>query len=505
VSGRVVLVGAGPGDPDLISVRGADVLRRADVVLYDSLVARELVDLAPPEAERIDVGKRSHDAVTGSQDEIHRLLVDRARAGKLVVRLKGGDPFVFGRGGEEASACRAAGVPFDVVPGITSALAAPAFAGIPLTDRRHAASFAIVTGHRDPGRPWTTIRLDQIAAGADTLVVLMGMKNLEKIVDALRAGGRAPETPAAVVMEGGTPRQRVVTAPLGEIAERAREAGLAAPAVIVVGDVVALRDELAFWERAPLFGRRILVTRPAEQAESWAAALRAAGAEPVCVPLIATRGVAGPALDAAFAAADAVVFTSANAVRHFAERCTPTGRERALVFCVGAATADAARRAGFAAPLVPTARADAASLAAAIETVLPPAGRRFLVPHGSLAREALIERLRAGGAAVEAPVVYETVPAVFDAEALRAALVAGDLDALTFASPSAAKQFAAALDEPARAAARRMPVAAIGDTTAAALRALDLAPQVVAARAGAHELVEALAQHFAANDRGGTR
>jgi len=503
MSGRVVLVGAGPGDPDLISVRGADVLRRADVVLYDSLVARELLDLAPPDAERIDVGKRSHEAVTDSQDAIHGLLVDRARAGKLVVRLKGGDPFVFGRGGEEASACRAAGVPFDVVPGITSALAAPAFAGIPVTDRRHSASLAIVTGHRDPGRPWTSIRFDAMAAGADTLLVLMGMKNLEKIVDALRSGGRPAETPAAVVMEGGTPRQRVVTAPLAEIAERAREAGLAAPAVIVVGDVVRLRDELAFWERAPLFGRRVLVTRPAEQAGAWAAALRAAGAEPVCVPMIETRGVAGPDLGPALAAADAVVFTSANAVRHFAERARPTGGEAAIVLCVGAATAAAAARAGFANPIVPSARADAESLARAIAGAYAPAGRRFLVPHGSLARDGLAERLRAAGADVEAVCVYETVPAAFDAAALRVALVAGELDACTFASPSAAKAFAAGLDAAARAAARRTALAAIGETTATALRAAGLAPQVVASHASAQDLVDALAQHFAAADRGG--
>ena len=218
--GRVLLVGAGPGDPDLITLRGAEALRRADVVVYDSLVARELLDLAPAHAERIDAGKRSHDTPVSTQEAINELLVARARAGQLVVRLKGGDPFVFGRGGEEASACREAGVPFEVVPGVTSALAAPAFAGIPVTDRRYAGSFAVVTGHRDPGRPWTSIRWDALATGVDTLVVVMGMRNLAKIVEALLAHGRAPETPAAVVMEGGTPRQRVVEAPLAELAQR---------------------------------------------------------------------------------------------------------------------------------------------------------------------------------------------------------------------------------------------------------------------------------------------
>jgi uroporphyrinogen III methyltransferase/synthase len=507
VSGRVVLLGAGPGDPDLLTLRGAALLRNADVVVYDSLVARELLDLAPAHAERVDVGKRSHDAVTGTQEEIQRLLVERARAGKLVVRLKGGDPFVFGRGGEEASACRAAGVAFEVVPGVTSALAAPAFAGIPLTDRRHAASFAVVTGHRDPGRPWTSIRFDQIATGADTLVILMGMKNLAKITETLIAHGRAAQTPAAVVMEGGTPRQRVVTAPLGEIAERAREAGLAAPAVVVVGDVVRLRDEIGWWERAPLFGRRVLVTRPAEQAEDWAAELRAAGAEPVCVPMIATRAAASDSVELPPAdALDAVVLTSANAARHLAELVAARGgdvaRWPARVLCVGAATAAAARRSGFAAPEVPATRADAHSLLAALGDVLPPAGRRFLLPRGSLARADLADGLRAAGAHVDAPVVYETVPAEVDAAALRAALVAGEIDALSFASPSAADRFADCLDDAARAAVRRAVVAAIGDTTGEALRRRGLLPQVVPERAGARALVEALAAHFAAQ-RGG--
>jgi uroporphyrinogen III methyltransferase/synthase len=503
--GRVILVGAGPGDPDLITLRGAEALRRADVVVYDSLVPRELLALAPPDAERIDVGKRSHDAVVHTQGEIDALLVERARAGRLVVRLKGGDPFVFGRGGEEASACRAAGVPFEVVPGVTAALAAPAFAGIPVTDRRHAASFAVVTGHRDPGRPWTSIRWDRIATGADTLVVLMGMRNLEKIVEALLAHGRAPETPAAAVMEGGTPRQRTVEAPLGELPQRVREAGLGAPAVVVVGEVVRLRAELDWFATSPLFGRRVLVTRPPDQSESLAAALREAGAEPVCVPLIETRAVDDPRLAPALrgiAAYDAVVLASANAARGLASRLRANGEDparlAARVFCVGAATADAARRLGFAAPEVPAAQADAASLVAALVTVFPPAGRRFLVPGGSLPRPTLADGLRAAGAHVDAIPVYATVPAALDESALRAELVAGDLDALTFASPSAAARFAELLDDAARAAARHCVIAAIGSTTAGALRERGLPPDVVPTEAGARALATALADWFAA-------
>jgi len=507
--GRVLLVGAGPGDPDLITVRGAEALRRADVVVYDSLVARELLALAPAGAELVDVGKRGHEDPTRAQQEIQALLIARARAGRLVVRLKGGDPFVYGRGGEEASACREAGVPFEVIPGVTAALAGPAFAGIPVTDRRHGASFAVVTGHRDAARPWTSIRWDRLATAVDTLVVLMGMRNLEKIAETLVAAGRPPDTPAAVVMEAATARQRVVVAPLAEIAQRAREAGLSAPAVVVVGEVVRLRDELGWFDALPLFGRRVLVTRPAEQAGELAALLRAAGAEPVCVPMV--RAVATPegeGVAAALAALDgydALLFTSANAVRAFAERLAGAGRapDRApRAICVGPATAEAARRAGFPQAEVPGERFDADSLLAALREQAP-AGRRFLFVRGASAREVLPRGLRDAGARVDEAVAYRTEPAEVDAPALRAALVRGELDALTFTSASAARRFAELLDEPARRAAAGCKVAAIGGTTATALREQGLPPHVEADQAGMRALVEALADAFARQgDRG---
>jgi uroporphyrinogen III methyltransferase/synthase len=505
-SGRVILVGAGPGDPDLITVRGAEALRRADVVVHDSLVARALLDLAPPHAERIDVGKRGHEPPTRAQEEIQALLVAHARAGRTVVRLKGGDPFVYGRGGEEASACHRAGIPFEVVPGVTSALAAPAFAGIPLTDRRHGASFAVVTGHRDVSRPWTSIRWDRLATGVDTLVVLMGMRNLEKIAATLVAAGRDPASPAAVVMDAASARQRVVTAPLGEIAARARAEGFGAPAVVVVGDVVRLRTELAWFESGPLFGRRVLVTRPAGQAGALAAALREAGAEPVCVPMI--RVLAAPDTPALAAilgdldAFDAVLVTSANGVRCLAARMTAAGVAPAALrpplFCVGPASAGAARRAGFRDPRAPERDHDAEGLAALVARALTTAGRRFLFVRGETAGDALPAALRAAGARVEEAVVYRTEPAPVDEPALRAALVRGELDALTFTSASAARRFAECLDEAARRAAARCVVAAIGKPTAAALRAVGLAAEVVPERADARELVAALADRLAA-------
>lgn len=507
-SGRVLLVGAGPGAPDLITVRGAEALRGADVVVYDTLVARELLALAPAGAERVDVGKRGHEDPIRSQEEIQALLVSRARAGRVVVRLKGGDPFVFGRGAEEASACRAAGVPFEVIPGVTSALCAPSFAGIPVTDRRHGSSFAVVTGHKDATRPWTAIRWDRLATAVDTLVVLMGMRNLETIVETLITKGRDASTPAAVVMEAATARQRVVTAPLGELAPRVRAAGLSAPAVVVIGEVVRLREELAWFEDAPLFGRRVLVTRPAGQAGGLAALLRAAGAEPVCVPMLRVlatpdgEGVADAL--AALARYDALLFTSANAARLFAARLVAAGREPARApraICVGTATAGAARRVGFPRAEVPGERFDAVSLLAALRGEA--AGRRYLFVRGASARSLLPDGLRAAGAQVDEAVIYRTAPAEVDAPALRGALVRGELDALTFTSPETARRFVALLDEPARRAAAGLRIGAIGGPTAEALRECGLPPQVEAARAEMRALVDALAEDFAGRRAGG--
>jgi uroporphyrinogen III methyltransferase/synthase len=511
----VILVGAGPGDPGLLTLRGAAVLREADAVLHDELVAPEVLALAPPGALRLNVGKRGHEEPTRSQDEISALLVRLAREGKTVVRLKGGDPFVFGRGGEEASALAAAGIPFEVVPGVSSALAAPGLAGIPVTDRRYAASFAVVTGHKDPSEPAESIRWEVLARGTDTLVILMGMRRLEELAARLLAE-RPADTPAAAISWASTPRQRVVEAPLGELARRVKEAGLGAPSVIVVGDVVRLRRELAWFETGPLFGRRVLVTRAAEQAGTLADALRRAGAEPILVPLLR---LAPPErwdeLDAALARLadyDALLFTSANAVRFSAARAAERGRSlaevRGPVLCVGEATADAARLAGLRPSPVPSERFDAEALLADVLRSLPVAGRRFLLPRAEAARDVLAEGLRAAGARVDAPVAYRTLPPEPDGEearALRERLACGELDVLTFTSPSAVRHFFALAGEAGRAAAARCTRAAIGRATAEALAQEGFAAQVVPDRAGARALVDALAREAAERALGGGR
>lgn len=503
--GKVILVGAGPGAPDLITVRGAAALAAADAVVYDALASDELLAYASAAATFHNVGKRGHEPPTLSQDETTGLLLRLAREGKTVVRLKGGDPYVFGRGGEEASACHDAGVPFEVIPGVSAIFGALAYAGIPITDRRHGASFAVVTGHKDPTRVSRETRWDELAHAADTLLILMGMRRLEQIVSRLLDAGRAPDTPAAVVMSGTLPTQRVAEAPLCEIVERARALGLRSPSIVVVGDVVRLRPTLAWYESQPLFGRRVLVTRSAAQAAPLARSLAAAGAVPVTMPLIELVPAEDWAdLDAcldAIADYDALLFTSANAVRFTAGRASERGLDlsglEATVICVGPRTAEAALSAGLPVHRVPESRFDAEGVLEVVSAEVPPRGRRFLIPRSELARDVLPDGLRAQGAEVDAVTVYRNLPADVDAEALRSELVSGGLDALTFTSPSTVRRFLALLDEPAREAAARCAVAAIGPVTARALEQAGLPPKVVPGRSEGNALVEALGHHFA--------
>jgi uroporphyrinogen III methyltransferase/synthase len=503
--GRVILVGAGPGAPDLITRRGAAALRQADAVVYDALASLELLTLASPEAELFNVGKRGHEPPTVPQPETTALLLRLASEGKTVVRLKGGDPYVFGRGGEEATSCAEAGIPFEVVPGVSSIFGALAYAGIPITDRRYGASFSVVTGHKDPTKVAHETRWDRLAVAADTLLVLMGMSNLDEIVGKLLDAGRAPSTPAAAVMNGTLPSQRVVEAPLGELVARVRESDLGSPAVVAIGDVVQLRKTLAWYEKRPLFGRRVLVTRSQVQAAEMVAALGDAGAEAVVMPMI--RLVPPDdytALDAALVrinGCDALLLTSANAARFFGARAgdqgVPLAGIGATVVCVGPRTAEAALAAGMPVHRVPESRFDAEGVLEEVMRALPPYGRRFLLPRSEAARDVLPDGLRREGAVVDAVTVYRNVPANVDKGALRAALEAGELDALTFTSPSTVRRFVDLLDAPSREAAARCTIAAIGPITAAALRRVGLAPHVTPAQATARELVEALAEHVA--------
>jgi len=504
-SGRVFLVGAGPGDPDLITLRGAKTLALADVVLYDELATHELLDLAPDRAELINVGKRGHDEPTRGQDDINALLIEHARAGRTVVRLKGGDPLVFGRGGEEMTVCAAAGIPFEVVPGVTSAVAALAYAGIPVTDRRYSASFAVVTGHKDPSRVAEQTRWGELGMAVDTLVILMGMRNLSSLIEELIAGGKAADTPAAAVMHGTLPEQRTCVSTLAELPAAVERAGLGSPSVVVVGDVVRLREGLSWWEKKPLFGRGVLVTRARAQAAELAAALRSVGAAPVFEPMIELVANDDPAIGRTISTAIAqldryrsIVFTSSNAVRFFARALSAErGPDAGLApgtrtFCVGDRTARAALAAGFPVHLMASGRSDAEALLGQLLPALPAGGERVLIPGSQIARSVIADGLRGAGIEVDSVAFYLNRRPEIDVAGLRRRLIQGELFALTFTSPSTVDHFLSSLDEASREAASRCIIAAIGRTTAKRLEREGLAPEVVPAQPEVSAMVEGL-------------
>ncbi len=457
----VYLVGAGPGDPGLLTRRGEELLRRAEVVVYDRLASAALLELARPAAELIDVGKTPGRPAI-SQDEINALLVEHGRAGREVVRLKGGDPFVFGRGGEEAESCRGAGVAFEVVPGVTSAIAAPAYAGIPVTHRGMSTSVTIVTGHEDPAKPGSDTDWAALARAGGTLVVLMGAGRLGEIVTALIDGGRDPNTPVAAVRWGTRPEQRTVRATLATIGELSVEP----PSAIVVGAVAGL--DLGWFEQRPLFGRRVVVTRAREQASELRDRLERHGAEVIELPSIALEAVDFALPD--LARYEWLVLTSANGVEAFFERglvragLDARALSRVRVAAIGPGTAAALERRGIRADLVP-ARFVAESLLEAFPDPASPTAL-VLVARAESARDVLPDGLGERGYSVDVLAVYRTVPVTPRAQDLERVL-RGDIDAITFTSSSTVANFCDALGS---IPDGKVPVISIGPVTSRTAR-----------------------------------
>lgn len=500
--GTVYLVGAGPGDPGLLTLRGREVLGQAEVVIHDRLASPRLLAFAPSEAERIYVGKRvgRH---TVDQEGINQLLLVKAREGKKVVRLKGGDPFIFGRGGEEAQVLTREGIPYEIVPGVTSAIAVPAYAGIPLTHRAHTSSVAFVTGHREETKEGTEIDWAGLATGVGTLVFLMGMKNLPSIVDQLLRHGRRKETPVAVIRWGTTPLHRSITGTLTTIVEQVKSAGLRPPAVIVVGDVVGLRHELNWFEGRSLLGKRILVTRTREQASDLVKGLEERWAQCIECPTIAV----GPpeswtSLDKALtdlSTFDWVVFSSTNAVRFFFERLWEKGMDpRALgkvrLAAVGTGTAKALEDMHLRVDLIPEDfRAEGLLEAFRQEGV---AGRRILIPRGQQAREVLPEGLEAMGAEVMIAPTYRTYAPDLLPEVLQS-LNEAPLNVITFTSSSTVRNFFPAFPETLR---KRLlgeaVVACIGPVTAATAEKFGLHVSIQPAEFTIPALIDAIEEHF---------
>jgi uroporphyrinogen III methyltransferase/synthase len=476
----VYLVGAGPGDPGLITLRGLECLRRADLVLYDGLVNPLLLRHTSAEAERTNRLEGPSGRVL-HQSEINERLIAAGREGKIVVRLKGGDPFIFGRGGEEAAALAAAGIPFEVVPGISAAIAASVYAGISLTHRELASAVAFVTGHEDPAKPDSSLDYNVLAAFPGTVVFYMGLHRLETIVASLLQSGKPPHTPAAVISRGTTPLQRSVTAPLAELPAAVRQHALHAPSLIVVGECVRQRETIGWFENRPLFGLRIGITRPERQAETEIQRALELGAQPVLMPTIAI----GPpenwdAVDRALDSLetyDWLVFTSVNGVQAFLGRLWQRGFDarrlgRTKLAAIGPGTAQVLEQFHLHADLVPDAfRAEA--LAAALRPHV--AGKRVLWARANRGRDVLPQELRAAGATLEEAVVYQNI----DVESLPAAVLAqieaGELDWIGLSSPSIARSLRHLLTPKALAQlGRSVRLASISPVTTSAAREVGL-------------------------------
>ena len=508
----VYLVGAGPGDPGLITIRGKQLLERAEVLIYDYLASRKLLKYVPKDAEFIYAGKRGGGKHIHTQEEINQMLVDRAMSGKRVVRLKGGDPFIFGRGGEEIEELVKAGIPFEVVPGVTSATAAATYAGIPITHRQYPSTVAFVTGHEDPTKANSNIAWDKLATGVGTIVVYMGIKNLQSITEKIIRYGRDPLTPVAVVRWASTSEQRTVVGNLENIAEIVRKNNIKPPSLVVIGEVVNLRDTINWYEKRPLFSKRVVVTRTRDQASELIELLENYGAECLEYPTIALEPVASyKILDQALAEIETyhwLLFTSINAVDYFFKRLFELGMDvRDLkgpkIAAVGRVTAEALAARGIRTDLLPQEFTGEGLSESLMKTGVK--DQRILIPRALKARETLPESLAGAGAEVTVAPVYQNVLPVSNAgeqlqEELRRALQEKSVDMVTFTSSSTVRNFIKLLDITTPAEMQELmsgvAVATIGPITAKTAEQFGLQVDVQPAEYTIPDLVDSIVEYF---------
>ncbi|WP_127586180.1 uroporphyrinogen-III C-methyltransferase [Paenibacillus koleovorans] len=505
--GKVYLVGAGPGDPKLITVRGLEAIERADAIVYDRLANPRLLRHAKPGAELHFVGKLP-DKHMMKQEDINKLLVELARQGKVVTRLKGGDPSVFGRVGEEAEELADADIPFEIVPGITSSIAVPVYAGIPVTHRDFTSSFAIVTGHEYPNKTYSGVHWDKLSTATGTLIFLMGVANIEAICSRLMEHGKPPETPAAVIRMGTWMEQQTLTGTVATIAEQVKLSGMQSPAIIIVGEVVKLREKLAWFEKRPLFGRRYLVTRAREQASELVRGIEELGGEAVEFPVIRCQPTSDPEqverLDQTIrelGGFDWIVFTSVNGVDYFFRRLIETGADirnlgAARLVAVGPKTQEALRLRGLTTVPLPSAYKQE-GIADALEPLVE-AGQRVLLPTGDLARDVLRKRLEAQGLSVTEVDAYETVQATEFGEETLEQLREGGIHVVTFTSSSTVMNLLHALkqlgEEQPIELLNRLELVCIGPVTAQTAEEAGLRISRVAPEATIASLLETLQQ-----------
>lgn len=500
--GKVYLVGAGPGDPGLLTLRGKELLSKAEVVIYDRLASPRIMEYANPEAEKIYVGKRVGKHVA-NQHEINDLIVKKAREGKSVVRLKGGDPFIFGRGGEEAQILSRAGIPFEVVPGVTSAIAVPAYAGIPLTHRSYTASVAFITGHRRFDTNEAEVDWEGLAKGVGTLVFLMGMTNLPNITKNLIKFGRRPDTPVAVIRWGTTPLQESIIGTLSDIAIKVKEAKFKPPAVIVVGDVCKVRDEINWFEKQPLLGKKVLVTRTRQQASTLVQLLERKGAGCIECPTIEVRQIDDTTiLDSAINQLDSfdwIIFSSTNAVKFFFLRIDQLGKDirvlgNAKIAVVGTSTAQELKLHHINVDLIPKDFRAEGLLEEFSKIDIK--GSKILIPRAVVAREILPHGLKEMGAEVVVAPAYETVPPEVAPQTIEL-LEEENIDIVTFTSSSTVKNFFKTVPENIiKKIISHAKIACIGPVTAKTAQNMGLNVDILPKESTIPSLVEAIENSF---------
>ncbi len=513
-TGKVYLIGAGPGDPKLITVKGLECIKEADVIVYDYLASSRLLECARPEAEIIYVGK-SGSKHTMEQKDINRLLVDKAKEGNVVARLKGGDPLIFGRGGEEALELAKNGIWFEFIPGISSAYAVPAYAGIPVTHRGISSSVAFITGHEDPTKPDSDINWEKLARGVRTLVFLMGVKNLPLIVDKLIEHGRSSDTPIALIRWGTTTRQETIVGTLADVVDKVKKANLKPPAITIVGDVVNLREKLKWFEDKPLFGKKIIVTRSRNQASELVDILENLGAEAIEFPTIKIippqsydelDNAIKKILSSRFPTPgsplsyDWIIFTSVNGVNYFIKRMYHLDADiRDLkdikLAAIGPATAEKLKKLGLNVDYIPSNyRAESV-----IDGLKDEVGRdtKILIPRAKVAREILPEKLREFGAQVDVVTTYQTVINDSYVDKVKEMLEKEEVDIVTFTSSSTVKNFAELLKEiDLKKTLENVTVASIGPITSKTVEGLGLKVDISAEEYTIRGLVEAILSSY---------
>ena len=512
MAGKVYLVGAGPGDPGLLTLKGLEAIKEADCIIYDFLANSRLLEYAGAGVETVYVGKKGSEK-TLPQEDINRLIIKKARSGKSVVRLKGGDPFIFGRGGEEAEELARAGIEFEIVPGVTSAIAAPAYAGIPLTHRELASAVTFITGQENPLKERSNIAWDRLSTGRGTLVFLMGWKSLPLITGKLLENGWDPATPVALVRWGTLTKQVCLTGRLDNIVGLAREKGLKPPVITVVGEVVNLREKLNWFESRPLFGKRVLVTRALEQAGDFTKVLEKHGAEPIAFPTIRTTAPASwKELDRAIkrlSGYDWAIFTSVNGVKYFFDRLYKLGYDirelKGVKICaIGPMTAKAVTNLGIKVDLVPKEFKAEGVLEALGKRKIR--GKKFLLARAMVAREILPEEIKRLGGKIDVAPAYRTLKPSKAAGELKELLLEGGVDIVTFTSSSTVTNFVSMFKR------KELPellkgctIAAIGPITADTAKGYGIKVDIMPKDYTIPALTEAMAEYFKTKSTGEKR